>query len=63
MTLREGWLERQLKAASTAVDSWPSAKREALALNRTGYSCSNQANTLVIDTTQRSSNSNNNLTP
>lgn len=58
MTFREGWLERQLKTASTTVDSWSSAKREALTINRTSYSCTNQASISVSNATQNRTSSN-----
>lgn len=42
MTFKNGWLERQLETASKTVDKWSTTKREALALNRAGYSCIQQ---------------------
>ena len=39
MTFKKGWLERQLQTASNSVGSWSTTKREALTLNREGYTC------------------------
>lgn len=43
MTFKDGWLERQLKAASTTVNSWSPSKQQSLAINRSGYACSSQS--------------------
>ncbi|HEY3309172.1 MAG TPA: hypothetical protein VGJ93_12010 [Desulfuromonadaceae bacterium] len=43
MTFKAGWLERQLQTATKTVGDWPATKREALTLNREGYSCGAKA--------------------
>ena len=48
MTFKAGWLERQLQTASKTVGDWSTTKREALTLNREGYSCSSQTETKSV---------------